>query len=594
MPGYDLESLELPKLVGFPLRLFAAALDHRATRSLLLPSLLAQGGVHKLRAQRTGVDPTFYPQACGSFLPAGARGPGEGAPPHPPLTPAEVDAAVSTLALPAEDALQGSEAGSPSEQGKAGVGGSEPGRYATVRDYAAAYRAGTTTPLEIAGRVLNAIAASDAATPPLRAIVATNREDLLAQARASAGRHRAGRPLSLLDGVPVAIKDELSQAPYPTFVGTSFLGEGPASDSCCVARLRAAGALLIGKANMYELGLDPSGYNRHNGTARNPHNPAHDTGGSSSGPAAAVAAGLCPVALGCDGGGSIRVPAALCGVVGLKPTFGRVSEAGVFSLAPSVDAIGPIGATVADVALAYGLIAGADLADPRSLGQPSVDLAGWDGADLHGLTLGLYPPWFQHAQPAVVEACKTMARSLAEAGARIVEIEVPGLDAMRIAHVVTIISEIWANLQPYRERLGALGAPARVTLALAHGFRAGDYIVAQQVRTQAIAAFEKVLAEVNCILTPTTAITAPLIPTGGERGGWSDLGATTEKMRFAFPANLTGHPAISFPAGYDADGLPVGMQVIGRYWDECTLLRIASAAERAVVRRRPEVLFSLL
>ena len=565
MPGYDLESLKLPKLVGLPLRLFAAALDHKATRALLLPSLLAQGGIPKLRALHPGVDPTFYP--------LGATHPS----PCPPLTPAEVDAEMGER--PGQET---------------GPSGSKTGRYATIRDYAAAYRAGATTPLEIAERVLKAIAASDAADPPLRAFVANDRDDLLAQARASAGRHRAGRPLSLLDGVPVTIKDELGQAPYPTTVGTSFLGTGPAADSCCVARLRAAGALLVGKANMYELGLDPAGFNAHYGTTRNPHNPAHDPGGSSSGPAAAVAAGLSPVALGCDGGGSIRVPAGLCGVVGLKPTFGRVSEGGVFSLAPSLDAIGPIGATVADVALAYGLIAGPDPVDARSMAQPPVELAGWDNTDLHGLTLGIYAPWFHHAEPAVVEACKAMARHLAAAGARIVEVEIPGLDAMRIAHAVTIISEISANLRAHRKQMHTLGAPPRITLALAHGFTAGDYILAQQVRTQAIATFEQVLAQVDAILTPTTAITAPRIPEGGGRDGWSDLGATTEKMRFAFPANLTGHPAISFPAGYDPAGLPIGMQATGRYWDERTLLRIAAMAEGAVERRRPRVYFSLM
>ena len=580
MPGYDLESLKLPKLVGLPLRLFAAALDHKATRALLLPSLLAQGGIPKLRAQRPGGDPTFYPLASAAA----------GAAPYPPLTPAEVDAAMGEAAG-RETVPSSEEAGS-----GAAIGPSArpAGRYATICDYAAAYRAGATSPLEIAERVLKAIAAGDAADPPLRAFIANDRDDLISQARASAGRHRAGRPLSLLDGVPVTIKDELSQAPYPTFVGTSFLGSGPAADSSCVARLRAAGALLIGKANMNELGLDPSGFNAHYGTTRNPHNPAHDPGGSSSGPAAAVAAGLSPVALGCDGGGSIRIPAGLCGVVGLKPTFGRVSEAGVFALAPSVDAIGPIGATVADVVLVYGLIAGPDPADPRSLAQPPVELAGWSNADLRGLTLGIYAHWFHHAEPAVVEACKAMALHLAEAGARIVEVEIPGLDAMRVAHAVTIISEITANLHAHREPMRTLGAPPRITLALAHGFQASDYIVAQRVRTQAIAAFERALTQVDAILTPTTAITAPRIPAGGERAGWSDLGATTEKMRFAFPSNLTGHPAISFPAGYDPAGLPVGMQAIGRYWDERALLRIASAAEAAVERRRPAVFFSLL
>ena len=147
--------------------------------------------------------------------------------------------------------------------------------------------------------------------------------------RAATARIRAGSPLSIFDGVPVAIKDEVDQTPYPTTVGTTFLGRAPAAqDATAVARLRAAGALLIGKANMHEIGINPNGCNAHYGPARNPYDPTRDSGGSSSGPAVAVAAGLCPVSLGADGGGSIRIPASLCGLVGLKPTFGRVSEFG--------------------------------------------------------------------------------------------------------------------------------------------------------------------------------------------------------------------------------------------------------------------------
>ncbi len=556
MPGYDLESLKLPKMAGLPLRLFAAALDHKATRALLMPSLLSQGGILRLRALRSGEDPTLYP-----LFPPGERA-------AAPLALAQVDAALGAAA--------------------------RPGVFTSARDYAAAYRAGSTTPLDVAERVLAAIAASDAANPPLRAFVANDRDDLLAQARASAERHRAGSPLSMLDGVPVAIKDELNLAPYPTHVGTTFLGTEPATDCFPVARLRAAGSLLIGKANMYELGVDPGGFNAHYGTVRNPYRPGHDSGGSSSGPAAAVAAGLCPVAIGCDGGGSIRIPAGLCGVVGLKPTFGRVSEHDVVPLCPSVDAIGPIGATVEDVALAYGLIAGPDPADPRSHFQPPVDLAGWNNADLHGLTLGIYRPWFRHAAPEVVAACEAMLQHLLRAGAQLREVEIPALDSMRIAHVVTILSEMASHMSQHHDQWGTLGAPVRVTLALAHGFTSGDYLQAQRVRTQAIAAFERVLVEVDAIVTPTTAIPAPAIPAGGERDGWSDLSATTEKMRFAFTANLTGHPAISFPAGYDSGGLPIGMQAIGRYWDERTLLRLAFAAERSLERRRPQVFFPIL
>jgi Asp-tRNA(Asn)/Glu-tRNA(Gln) amidotransferase A subunit family amidase len=555
--SYNLKSLTLPKMSGRSLRLFAAALDAPATRRLLLPGLLKQGGVEYLRTLRLAEDPTLYP-----FGPSYERA-------LRPLSPQEVDAAF------ADNAAHGAPA-------------------PTIRDYASAYRQGSTTPEAVAERVLEAIAKSDQAQPPLRAFVANDRQDVLEQARRSGERLRAGHPLSLLDGVPVAIKDEIDMAPYPSHAGTAFLGTQPAEDCTPVARLRAAGALLIGKANMNELGLDTCGFNQTFGTARNPYQPQHDTGGSSSGPGAAVAAGFCPVAIGCDGGGSIRVPAAFCGVVGLKPSFGRVSEVGAVPLCPSVDAIGPLGVTTADVALAYGLIAGPDPRDPRSQFQPPVDLDGWNTPGLTGLTLGVYEPWFRHASPTVVAACEGLLAQLQAAGARLVPVEIADLDASRVAHIVTIISEQMACMRDRREQIQQLSAPARINLNLAHGFTSTDYVQAQRLRTRAIAELEEIFTHVDAIITPTTAVTAPAIPPDGPLAGWSDLSTTTEIMRFVFLANLTGHPAISFPAGYDSKGLPIGMQAIGRYWDETTLLRLAFNAEQVIERKKPQVFFPLL
>lgn len=557
MADYDLHSLSLPKLTGATLRLFAALVDNPVTRGLLLPSLLKQGGVETFRTISAHTDPTLYPFGPADELATRS------------LSASEVE---STLAAPAPRPP-----------------------YATARDYSAAYRGGAATPVTVAEKVLAAIAASDVVALPLHAFVANDRQDVLAQAQASAQRWQQGRPLSVLDGVPVAIKDEVDQVPYPSHAGTTFLGSQPATDDCApVARLRAAGALLVGKAAMPELGLDPAGYNAHYGQTRNPHNPAHDSGGSSCGPAAAVAAGLCPISIGCDGGGSIRIPASLCGIVGLKPSFGRVSECGAVPLCPTVDYIGPLGATVEDVALAYGIIAGPDANDPRSLRQPPVALQGWNDPDLRGLTLGIYTPWFRHATPEVVAACESMLQQLVAAGAQVREVELPGLDAMRVAHIVTILSEFAANLNDYGEARRQISAPGRVTLALQRGLSSSDYVLAQRVRTQAIDTFQQALRQVDAIITPATAITAPPIPAGGVPGGWSDLSTTTELMRYAFPSNLTGHPAISFPAGYDAAGLPVGMQAIGRYWEERVLLRLAAVAEGSLPRRRPAVFFPIL
>ena len=345
---------------------------------------------------------------------------------------------------------------------------------------------------------------------------------------------------------------------------------------------------------MHEIGVDPSGYNAHYGTIRNPYNPAHDPGGSSNGPAAAVAAGFCPVALGADGGGSIRIPAALCGIVGLKATFGRISTRGAAPLDWSTGHVGPLGATVEDVALAYGMIAGPDPRDPLFLSQPPVRLDGWNSAGLDGVVLGIYRPWYEHAAPAIVAACDAMVERFRAAGARVCEIVIPGLDAMRLAHATTILSEMMSNMLDHGDDCQRLGPSVRISLALGAAMKSTDYIKAQRVRTRALAAFDAAFTKVDAIITPATAITAPPIPQGGAEGGWSNLNNTTELMRFVFPGNLTGLPGIAFPVGYDAAGLPIGMQAIGRHWEEHLLLRVAYVAEQYVERRRPQVFYPIL
>jgi Asp-tRNA(Asn)/Glu-tRNA(Gln) amidotransferase A subunit family amidase len=556
MPDYDLETLHLPKLSGTGLRLFASALDTSLGRGLLLNRLLRDGGIQSLREYVLEEPPAFSPPAY------------TGEPAAPDTRAAAEN--IGTARLPALP-------------------------FKRIRDYAEAYRNGAASPESVAEKVLQAISASEDNEPPLRAFIAVYPEDVLAQAKASAERIRAGKALSLLDGVPVAIKDEFDMTPYPTTVGTSFLGQAPvASDATAVARLRAAGALLIGKANMHEIGINPTACNVHYGPARNPYNPACDTGGSSSGPSAAVAAGLCPVALGADGGGSIRIPASLCGLVGLKATFGRISEKGAFPLCWSVAHLGPIGASVEDVAYAYALIAGPDPDDPRSLRQPAPRLDTWDYDDLSGLTIGLYRPWFNHAAQPVVAAGYTLLEKFKEVGVLVKEIEIPNLDALRVAHAVTILAEMWTTMKAYPDQWGELGASERATLRIARALTASDYIQAQRVRARAQAAFEAIYRDVDVILTPATAAVAQPIPDGGDLSGWSDLSLDTEMMRYAIPGNMLGYPAITFPAGYDETGLPIGLQAMGRLWEEHVLLRVARVAEGLVERRLPPLHYDIL
>ena len=556
---YDLKSVRLPYLAGPLLRLFVTLLES-PLRGLLLPNLFRSAGIARLREQQIDEPPTLHP--------IHARG---------------------TLTSEAGSVPQDEWPGPPAQSG--------PGfHFATVHDYARAYREGKTTPAEVAHKVLEAIGASNAADPPLRAIIAVEREDVLRQARAATERIKNGQPLSTFDGVPVAVKDEVDVVPYPTTVGTAFLGKSPAGeDATVVARMRAAGALLIGKANMHEIGIGVTGLNPHHGTPRNPYNPDHYTGGSSSGPGAAVASGLCPVAIGADGGGSIRIPSSFCGLVGLKPTFGRVSEFGAAPLAWSVAHLGPLAATATDAALAFGVMAGPDPKDHISLHQPPPTLAGWNNPDLSDLTLGVYWPWFRHAKADVVSACESLLKEFEDRGAQVREVVIPNLENARVAHTITIAGEMSQAMgRYYADHRREHGLDVRTNLALARAFTTRDYIQAQRARTQLMTNFNRALEQVDVIITPTTGLTAPAIPPAALPHGESDLTTLTEIMRFTTQANFTGLPAISFPAGYNEAGLPIGMQAIGRAWQEQILLRLALAAEQTVERQAPQMYYEIL
>ncbi len=463
--------------------------------------------------------------------------------------------------------------------------------YETAGDFVSAYRDGALTPEDVAERVLAWSRESNEARPPLRSVIAQQEDAVMLLAKQSAERYREGAPLGPLDGVPVGVKDELDVAGYPTKVGTSFLGTRPASeDARVVSNLREAGALLIGKLNMHEIGLGVTGLNPHFGAARNPYDPTRATGGSSSGSAAAVGAGLCPLAVSADGGGSIRIPASLCGQVGLKATFGRISEHGAAPLCWSVAHVGPIAASARDAALGYLAMAGPDRRDPNTTAQPPVDLERFGEENLEGLRLGVFRPWFEHADRDIVAACDRVLTELAARGATVVDVTIPDLALLRTAHLVTIVSEMRASHRPHIERhRSAYNLDTRLNLALAGRMLGTDYVHAQRLRARFDHHFEKALRTADVLVTPTTACTAPILPNDALRSGESNLEVTDRIMRFAPAGNLTGLPAISCPAGYDHDGLPVGIQLMGRAWEEGLLLRLASVIESFVERRPAKV-----
>jgi Asp-tRNA(Asn)/Glu-tRNA(Gln) amidotransferase A subunit family amidase len=556
--AYDLKSVKLPYLAGGMLKFFASLVEG-FLGGLLMPSLFESAGINWLRKQNFAETPTHHPIHFTGELQKEASAVPEKEWPHE---------ASQTKGF----------------------------QFTSVFDFANAYRNGTTTPEEVAKKVLDAIGNSDKGDAPLKAFIAVNQDEVMRQAHESTLRFKAGKPLSIFDGVPVAVKDELDMTPYPTTVGTSFLGKAPAhEDSTVVARLRSAGALLIGKANMHEIGINVFGLNPHHGTTRNPYNPNHFTGGSSSGSATAVAAGLVPIAIGADGGGSIRIPSSFCGLVGLKATFARVSEHGAFPLDWSVAHIGPMAGSATDAALTYALIAGPDPKDPISLHQPLPSLNGWDNLNLKGLKLGVYWPWFRHADAETTAACEAMLKEYEKMGCEIVEVTIPDLEANRVAHSVSILGEMAQGMNAtYSQRHKEHGLDVRINLALARKLSAADYVAAQRIRTRIINHFKDAFKRADVILTPATGIPAPEIKKGALPEGESDLSTTVEIMRFVTAANMTGMPAISFPVGYTQKGLPIGIQVMGKAWDEPTLLRMALAAEQVVERKAPQVYFKIL
>lgn len=566
---YDLKSLRAPRLWGMPLKTLVSLIENGYSRKMLEYPLLKEAGLDKLRELTSDDTPVMIPK-------------------YPKGRSMSAANAQQTLEV-FDDLLNSSNESSASAD-------QNTFQFNSIFDYASAYRKGTTTPVLVAEQVIHAINESNKGKTPLRAIINSSEHDILRQAKASQQRLEDGKPLSILDGVPVAVKDEVDMVPYTTSVGTQIYGQdnSAAQDATVVARLRAAGALLIGKANMHEMGIGVTGGNPHFGVCRNPYDVLHHTGGSSSGSASAVAAGLCPLSVGADGGGSVRIPAALCGVAGLKATWSRVSEFGAAPLCWSVAHIGPLGATVDDVALGYSLMAGADDNDSMTQEQPNVHLKDYLNKDLSGLRVGVFTPWFNHADKEVVEHCTKALKILEKHGATRHEVTLDNLDVQRVAHMVTISSEMLTAVEEERKKDPTRFAlDTRLNLAIAASFNSTDYVKAQKVRGLAIKTFMSAFEDVDVIITPSSAIPAPEINAKALPEGESNLSVLNEIMRYANTANFTGLPALTVNAGYTEKGLPVGVQLMGRPWEESLLLRMGRVIDQASPKQKPKVHFPL-
>jgi len=451
-------------------------------------------------------------------------------------------------------------------------------RHWTIHDYTRRYSDGDVTPTQVIDSLIDIVEQLNKRNP---IIIAMNKKELRMLAAASTERYAKGQPTGVLDGVPIVIKDEVPTVGFPARFGTSFISESVKEDEMPVANLLREGALLVGKTNQHEIGLGVTGSNVLYGPARNPYNERYYTGGSSSGSAAAVAIGLVPVALGTDGGGSIRIPAGLCGVVGLKPTFKRVAID--CNLAPSLVHLGPIAGSVSDAALAYSIMAGSAPADFRhqSRKQPPVHLYNFTNPSnsLEGLRVGVFWAHIEDAEENIVKETKRAIAFFKSKGATVVDIELPHLHEVHRAHAVTILSEMVLNMDKYNQ--SDFQGETQASLAFGGSFNAKEFLAAQKIRAYAMRQVEELFHnKVDIIVSPATASIAPEIKADTLTHGESNMEGTAYLMRYIIHGNMTGIPGIVFPVGYDVDtGLPISVQVQAAHWREDLLLRVARVAE---------------
>ena len=460
--------------------------------------------------------------------------------------------------------------------------------WLSVSQASRAIAARELSPVALVEALLARIASVD---PVVHAFIHLDAQAALAAARVAEAEAKAGRLRGRLHGIPIGVKDIIDVAQLPTTCSSRILKDHiAATDAACVASMRDAGALVLGKLSTYEFATGAGGEDLPWPPARNPWNPAHHPGGSSSGSGAAVAAGLLPLALGTDTGGSIRHPSGACGIVGMKPTCGLVPRQGVFPLSPPMDTAGPMTRTVEDNALVLDVMVGHDrLGSGGAAHRPSPR----SGAYLASLELGargLRIGFVRHfhetdlvADPQVSAALNDVARALEAEGAIVRDVQLPPLQDMSAAAMVLLYSHAWAIHATWlAERPADYGQIARRRLAVGAFLDAADVVRAYAMRQRAIEAVQAVFAEVDVLLCANS-MDPPC------RADRPEELQRTQPRQARTPFSLTGHPALGMMAGLSTEGLPLSMQWVGRYFDEATVYRTARAWERlsSVAQRHP-------
>jgi len=420
--------------------------------------------------------------------------------------------------------------------------------------------------------------------PKLNSFITITEQEGRKAATEAESEIRKGQYRGPLHGIPISIKDLFATRGVRTTAGSKVLAKWiPDYDATAVARLHQAGMVLIGKTNLHEFAYGVTNDNPHYGSARNPWDPARVPGGSSGGSAAAVASSQCSASLGSDTGGSIRIPSAVCGVVGLKPTYGRVSRYGAIPLSWSLDHVGPLTKSVEDAAIMLAAIAGPDPMDPSSSSRPLPDYRKEMQGSIRGLRLGVPRQYFfEHVDPEIEKFVNAAIRQLESLGTTSVEVDIPDLENCSAMEAQITLAEATSYHEPYlRKQPDDYGPGVRTNLEAGCYLLATDYVKSQRARTLLLRNFNEAFKRADVIVSPTLPALPPQV---GEV--WVQSRDLREHvidafLRFNIPYDLTGLPAISVPCGFSSTGLPIGLQIAGRAFEETTILKAASAYERS-------------
>jgi len=446
----------------------------------------------------------------------------------------------------------------------------------TLREIAQKIRSGETSPSEIVRLLLEQIRRTD---DKLQAYITVCEESSLKLAEAAELQLKAGHDLGVLHGIPVSIKDLYETEGIRTTCGSRLMQDYvPKKDSTVVARLKSKGAIVLGKLNTHEFALGAV-----SPPTKNPWDLGRIPGGSSGGSAAALAMGSAIATTGSDTGGSIRIPASFCGVVGLKPTYGRVSRAGMFPESWSLDHAGPLTKRLEDAALLLRIMAGRDELDPTSSDLPVPDYVQELETNIAGLRVGVPTNhFFEHCDCEIAKAVNAAIEVLEGLGCTKVEFEFPSISEIMAAYTTIDLCEASAYHEREIEQRAADFQPD-VRLLLEQGLLipASYYIQAQRVRAMLFAKVMSLFDHLDVIVTPSEPIVAPQVSQTIVRINDYEESVDSAAVRYLAPFNLTGLPALSIPCGFSSKGLPIGMQIVGRAYDESTILRLGHEYENA-------------